>query len=233
MKFKKSRLLLLIASFTLLGANSIFANDINLSSSKIIETNENESFNKELERLSKKYNSIEFFDLEEAKKQKLINSSINSTLKFENFEEFEKFLQDVENRQKNKEYINIKVNTNEDIKTRSQTYNGTNSGKQWVPFAGNYVLNGPFCWMNADISYKYKYDSRNNPYFVDEGTQIVSYASGIGNLGTWTQTTNVANVSRSYIDITDKGYWTLGVEIGGFTVGTRVSDTFYWNVRFA
>ena len=109
MKLKKSRLLLLTASFTFLGANSIFANDINLSSSKIIETNENENFIKELERLSKKYDSIEFFDLEEVKKQKL-TSSINATLKFKNFEEFEKFLQNVENRQKDKEYINPSIN---------------------------------------------------------------------------------------------------------------------------
>lgn len=230
MKFKKLKLLLLISSFTLLGANSVFANDIDLSSKKIVESNED--FNEELDKLSQKYDYIEFFDLDETKKQKEVPSNITPTLKFESLEEFDKFLQNVENTQKSRGYIDIKVDTNENIKTKSQIYNGTNSGKIWVPFAGTIVANGPFCWMNADISYKYKYDSNNKPYFIDHEPKIISYASGIANFGIWTQTISSANVSRNNIDITDKGYWTFGVQIGNILVGTRTSDTFYWNVKF-
>lgn len=153
-------------------------------------------------------------------------------LEFDSVEEFEDFLE-------NLNQTEIVIDLNEEpilqpfgsIQTYAADKNGISTATTWkpIPVGANY-----FCWFNADLSYRYNYDSQNRFYFKGVNN-VTSYLTGLNIMLDWIQTSYSANITTgdykdSRCDVYIKGYWKLGVSINGFDVGAKISDgvTCYW-----
>jgi len=166
----------------------------------------------------------------------------NSVLKFDSVDDFEKFLKDFKNQ--NKEYnIDIKTSkksnnlqnaslTNSSIVITSDdddVYSDSELHTWWSPFSG-WGMTGVACWKNVGYDYTYKFVN-SKAQFV-ELSNIDSYLSGI-NITDWEQTSGTYNISTS-TNTRDKattkvrGKYILGIQIQGYTIGAVLSDT--WTV---
>jgi len=110
---------------------------------------------------------------------------------------------------------------------RSSVYSGNHTETKWAPFSG-YGMTGLACWRN--ISYTFKYELREgslyDPYFTNiSENYITSYISGL-NAVSWNQTGKSANIANNGKSVMLKvsGYYLLGVEVAGFTIGAKIPD---------
>jgi hypothetical protein len=105
--------------------------------------------------------------------------------------------------------------------------NGSYTRTWWAPFSG-WGLYGLACWKN--ISHNHSYDWLDgNPYFVS-CSDIDSWISGISVAVGWVQKNAYYNIitTVNYNDTitnTVSGYFYLGFDINGFTIGAKINDT--------
>lgn len=170
-----------------------------------------------LARLESEY-GITFIEKKYDNRISVIN---DQELKFKSLEEFESFL------------ANLKNNENQilELEMSIETENKARAAKNinwYAPFSG-WGLTGIACWKNVTVDYNYKYVS-GRPQFTSTSVNT-SYLTGI-NITTWNQTASSVSYSKKYstndtANYKVLGYYLLGVDINGFTIGLKKNDT--WN----
>ena len=187
------------------------------SADNISETNTIVSEIEELERSGE-------YDFELIPTENLESSHL---IQLDSVQELEKILADFKANSETEIVINESMDT--PIKTRAS---GSKTITQWAPFSG-YGMTGLPTWRN--VSFKYDYKKVNGKKQFTKVSAITSYYSGLQVAVSWNQTSSSYNLvktsnTKDTAKIKVNGYSLLGFQVKGFSIGTKINDT--WNVSF-
>ncbi len=205
----KKFLFLILALVMVLGiSNEVFAEE-NIIEKKVFD-------------LAEKY-GCETFDMDV--------KSVDKIIKFDNVEELEKFIRDIEKTKRFQTYIDLHQNTKYEfsddnkfeVTPLSRTINDNYVISKWTPFSG-WGMTGLACWSNISFNYSYKYVN-GSPRFINV-ENIDSYLTGI-NVTFWQQKASSYNIvtqntTDDKVEINVKGNYVLGVALEGFNIGLTI-----------
>ncbi len=102
----------------------------------------------------------------------------------------------------------------------------------WAPFTG-WGMTGLACWKN--IAFSYTYSLKDGLKSVSD--DITSYLSGIKIAVSWVQTAKSGNIytnsQGSGINFNVKGYYLLGLTVGGFEIGAKINDSWSRDFKYS
>jgi hypothetical protein len=188
--------------------------------------------------LQTKYN-IEQVDIQTIPKDKILH--------FNSMEEFQTFVEDLKSHPKDfskeisvstgkSSILGIPFSINQNTVTPMVTANYYDSDviSWWAPFSG-WGMTGLACWHNVSFEYQW-YWFYGHPRFSDSSvTNIDSYLTGL-NVAWWQQTSKSYNLTTTYYTNDTArfriyGNYVLGVDISGFTLGAKISDSWTCSLR--
>jgi len=180
---------------------------------------------KELKKLESKYDVVFTEDVAE---------SLEGIITLNSVEEVEKLLKEL-TKGDNPVILSSSQQTTKEIQAYIDVYpiyESSNTITWWTPFAG-FGMTGAACWKNISFDYEYYYHPTYGLMFPDNAiSNITSDITGL----TWVDWVQMS-ASAPTIDgltgtnFTIKGYYLLGININGYTLGARINET--WNKYYS
>ncbi|EFI64368.1 MULTISPECIES: hypothetical protein [Bacillus] len=192
---------------------------VNTSASAAISgSTDSQILQEELSNIEYQSDAVEIINTDELPKD-------TPTINFDTIEDFEKFVKEYESFQTYNENIVSESSNTLDNQFPIAYANGSKTihwytAEDWSSFYKLYLPSK----MWIDFTYTYSGSGSNKTF-----TKITSIKSNSGSIpSSWNQTTAVSNISGNKKSVTIKvtGYFLLGVNIGGQSVGAKFHGSF-------
>lgn len=221
---KKSRVLSMVMSLVIALSTMFsvtFADSTNVDITTAIKAAEKAKIMKEVKKLEAKYDVV-FTET--------VDESLTGTLSLNSVEEIEAVLKELTKKDSTTSPIILgdsKLAVQE-MSTLATVYASADTITWWAPFSG-WGMTGLLTWRNIAFDYKYYYVGSSQRFIANAivpNTGISSDLTGL-TFANWVQLSGTAPTydGATTANFTVKGYYLLGIDINGYTLGAHINDT--------